>query len=436
MGGAKFHPHTRPFHVIPVPNVITLPILFVTGTCLGAIINLGIYRLAYFRRRISPWCRTRDLLPPRTWSDRIPILGWWSLRREAEFHGTLFWIRPMLLELCCGLTVAGLYWLEVVEGAVNVSPQMPGLRPGATESAALIAQFSIHVVLLFLMTVATFIDIDEQTVPDAITVPGTIIALLLAAWCISPALPAQQIDWKQPQPNQLILPLRFDYPDHLSAFLQGAASLAVGLAIYLGWCFALLPRRWRLGVGFRKAWRVMWRRIFSRPDWHWVLPLAVAGCAGIIAGWLHGGEAWRGLMTALVGLAVGGGMIWIIRLVGSATLQREAMGFGDVTLLAMIGAFIGWQPVMIVFFIAPFVGAVVGILQWIVIRDNVIPYGPFLCLAALCVMIFWAPMWESAGPMFEVPWLVPSAIAICLPVLAGLLYGWRLIKQRYMPLDY
>ena len=57
------------------------------------------------------------------------------------------------------------------------------------------------------------------------------------------------------------------------------------------------------------------------------------------------------------------------------------MGFGDVTLMAMIGAFMGWQPCMIVFFLSPFAGAVVGLVQWCLIRDNVIPYGPFLCLA-------------------------------------------------------
>ena len=137
-------------------------------------------------------------------------------------------------------------------------------------------------------------------------------------------------------------------------------------------------------------------------------------------------------MSALVGLAAGGGIVWVIRLVGSTALGREAMGFGDVTLMAMIGAFLGWQPVLIAFFIAPFVGAIVGLVQWIVIRDNVIPFGPFLCLAALVVVVFWAMIWDSAAGMFEVPWLVPSAIAICLPILGLLLVGWRRVKQQML----
>ena len=100
-------------------------------------------------------------------------------------------------------------------------------------------------------------------------------------------------------------------------------------------------------------------------------------------------------------------------------------------LMAMIGAFLGWQAAIIVFFIAPCVGAVFGILQWLLIRENILPYGPFLCLGGLITVIFWSPLWTQASEMFEVPWLVPSAIVVCLPLLAGLLYGLRLLKIRF-----
>src|SRR6185436_5201682 len=118
------------------------------------------------------------------------------------------------------------------------------------------------------------------------------------------------------------------------------------------------------------------------------------GCAGVVAAWYQDGEQWRGLFSALVGLAVGGGIVWLIRLIGGAVVKREAIGFGDVTLMAMIGAFVGWQPVLIVFFMAPFVGAIVGLLQWIMIGENVIPFGPFLCLGALTTVVFWAAVWD------------------------------------------
>jgi leader peptidase (prepilin peptidase) / N-methyltransferase len=415
-------------------------LLFILGACIGALVNLGIYRLAFFRRRISPWSFRRSQVPQRTWLQRIPIIGWLSLRREEKLHGRGFWFRPMMLELLFALGVPALFWLETVHFALNTLPLFPGLRPAAPQfQAALHVQFAIHVVLLTLMAVATFIDVDERSIPDSLTVPGTIIALLLAALCTSPALPSLQLDLNQPRAADLVLPLRFDYPtvDLAGAgpFLQSPASLAVGLAIYWLWCFALLPRRWRSGVGFVKAWRVMWRRIAARSELVWVLPLIIAGGIFVAAAWARDGEVWHGLLSALVGLAVGAGIVWVIRLIGGAMLKQEAMGFGDVTLMAMIGAFLGWQAVLIVFFIAPFVGAVFGILQWIILRENVLPFGPFLCLAALVVVLFWAPLWNYASPMFDVPWLVPLAIAICLPLLAGMLYGVRMAKMRLLKDD-
>jgi leader peptidase (prepilin peptidase)/N-methyltransferase len=65
------------------------------------------------------------------------------------------------------------------------------------------------------------------------------------------------------------------------------------------------------------------------------------------------------------------------------------MGFGDVKLLAMIGAFMGWQMAILTFFMAPFFGIVTGIVNLVAKKDHTIPYGPFLSIAAL-VALFWA----------------------------------------------
>ena len=65
------------------------------------------------------------------------------------------------------------------------------------------------------------------------------------------------------------------------------------------------------------------------------------------------------------------------------------MGGGDVKLLAMIGAFLGWQQALLTFFIAPFFGLVVGVFNILTKKDHTIPYGPFLSLAAL-LSLFWS----------------------------------------------
>ena len=87
------------------------------------------------------------------------------------------------------------------------------------------------------------------------------------------------------------------------------------------------------------------------------------------------------MLTSLIGMAATGGLVWGVRLIGSFSLRREAMGFGDVTLMMMIGTFLGWQAGPILFFLSPFAAIVIGLAQLIFRRDDVIPYGPFLCLA-------------------------------------------------------
>jgi leader peptidase (prepilin peptidase)/N-methyltransferase len=69
--------------------------------------------------------------------------------------------------------------------------------------------------------------------------------------------------------------------------------------------------------------------------------------------------------------------------------ETESMGTGDVKLLAMIGAFLGWQKTLLTFLLAPFFGLIIGIINLLTKKDHTIPYGPFLSLAAALSM-FWA----------------------------------------------
>lgn len=68
--------------------------------------------------------------------------------------------------------------------------------------------------------------------------------------------------------------------------------------------------------------------------------------------------------------------------------EITCMGGGDVSLMAMIGAFLGWKLALVTFFVAPFFGAIVGLYILAKKRSHLIPYGPFLSLAAL-VGLLW-----------------------------------------------
>ncbi|MDD4893708.1 MAG: prepilin peptidase [Candidatus Omnitrophica bacterium] len=105
------------------------------------------------------------------------------------------------------------------------------------------------------------------------------------------------------------------------------------------------------------------------------------------------------MLDSFLGIIAGGGIIYLTAklfdLVYFKLLKRppiqgetESMGGGDVKLLAMIGAFLGWQAAIFVFFLAPFFGAVIGIINLFVKKDHTIPYGPFLSIAAIFA-VFW-----------------------------------------------
>jgi prepilin signal peptidase PulO-like enzyme (type II secretory pathway) len=157
----------------------------------------------------------------------------------------------------------------------------------------------------------------------------------------------------------------------------------------------------------------------------------VLGTAGIVLVWRTGGLPWIGLLTSLVGLAAGGGVIWLVRVIGAVTLGREAMGFGDVTLMAAIGSFVGWQACVMIFFLAPCLGLVLGIAQLILGGSRQIPYGPFLCLATLVVVLAWRACWDRFALVFFDPWLVPTVMGICFVALFVMLGALQFVRSRF-----
>ena len=106
------------------------------------------------------------------------------------------------------------------------------------------------------------------------------------------------------------------------------------------------------------------------------------------------------MFNSFLGIIMGGGIIYLtgfifdlvyFRLMKKPPIQgeTESMGGGDVKLLAMIGAFLGWQKAILTFFLAPFFGIIIGVINLIVKKDHTLPYGPFLSLAAI-LSLFWA----------------------------------------------
>lgn len=130
--------------------------------------------------------------------------------------------------------------------------------------------------------------------------------------------------------------------------------------------------------------------------------------------WIKAHPHWHGFAWSLAGAACGACGTWLIRALASLALGQEAMGTGDITLMAMIGSFLGWQPTVVVLLLAPLCGLVIGALLLLLrgagraaaalvpawrgtgATRSYLPYGPFLCLASCIVLFTWKWIW-----MFE-----------------------------------
>jgi len=103
------------------------------------------------------------------------------------------------------------------------------------------------------------------------------------------------------------------------------------------------------------------------------------------------------VLPKVLGAVIGAGIIILIAIVGSAVFRKEAMGGGDVKLMAMIGIYLGWWPhLAITLLAASLVGSIVGgslILFRKKKMGSQIPFGPFLAIGALLSLLYGDLIW-------------------------------------------
>ena len=128
---------------------------------------------------------------------------------------------------------------------------------------------------------------------------------------------------------------------------------------------------------------------------HLIIP-DVISLPGILLGLLAAATVLPiGFINSLIGVMLGGGMLWLLAILSPYVFGKEGLGGGDIKLLAMIGAFLGWQPVLLTLMLASVLGAVVGIALLackVMERGHYIPFGPFLVGGALVALFFQADL--------------------------------------------
>jgi len=146
--------------------------------------------------------------------------------------------------------------------------------------------------------------------------------------------------------------------------------------VVFGWSALLVPR-----LVFACAMVVL----FAIDLEHQLLPNVIT-LPGIVVGVIASAVLPPGIVDALIGVLIGGGVLWLI---GEAYFRysgQEGMGGGDVKMLAMIGAFLGWKLVLVTLVLSSIAGSLIG-LAVIAFRKGgmkyALPYGTFLALGAL-----------------------------------------------------
>ena len=431
-----------------LPIAICCLLLVVLGGFIAAWINWAVYSWSVFSRRpLSPWMTLLDeeqeSLGDRTWLDKIPVYGWWRLRRQRGELGNGFWIRPLLIELTW---IIGLPWFwhwQLGGGLLGfTSATLPVIAgwDGLAET-----WFWCHTILIALLFIATFIDFDEKLIPDQITVPGTLLGLTIAAafpWSRLPELAAIAA-------GPIVSPVHFRAPSPLPSaghWCFGWWGIALAVGVFTIWILSLFPRISPFHLGFGKGIKYTIASVV-RPKrktkcdirqvnrgpflLSWILTaILVVGVPLLFAAWMLLPAAnWISLMGAIIGMGIAGGLIWGIRIVGGAALGMQAMGFGDVTLMAMIGTFIGWQASVSGFIYGIMAAMLCAIVLFIIFRNSYLAFGPYLAFGAVASIYWWEPTWVGGkqGMFAFGPWL-GLVLLVSLVLMAILLPLVRWLK--------
>jgi len=350
--------------------------LIVLGACVGSFCNVLIYRLPRGESVVFPPSHCTACGRAIKWYDNVPILSWLVLRGRCRFCRAAISPRYILVEAGTAAIIAGLYVCYFVLQ----------IRDGAGEFGRAWPMFVAHAALLCGLLVCTVVDVTHWIVPLEVCWIVSLIGVAASA--------AAPHAWMPP-----ISPV------------AGAMSLAAAAGLVV----ANLLLRYRLlqrsfigasdkprptkdetakpgkpkppAVAITAAHGVNPRKEILRELLFLAVPLAFAfgahmlltrvPAAADVAERLTSGPVGKhvnALLAAMLGYLVGGLWIWGIRILGTLAFGKEAMGLGDVHIMAAVGAVTGWIVPSITFFVAPVIGVAWAVALWLKKRQRELPY--------------------------------------------------------------
>jgi len=137
-------------------------------------------------------------------------------------------------------------------------------------------------------------------------------------------------------------------------------------------------------------------------------------------------------LFSITGLLVGFGVTQLVLWIGQRVFRKAAMGFGDVKFMAMMGAFLGWEDVLLTFFLGCVLGAIAGVAHRLRTGDAYIYFGPFLAMGGAISLFLGKDLkgllvayqdWQRTSP--EAPWVTSVAAGVSLVLLIWLVRRGR-----------
>jgi leader peptidase (prepilin peptidase) / N-methyltransferase len=446
-GGTRIH--LSPDFILTVASYFPLLFVFAFGASVGSLLNVLVYRLPRGEGVVFPASRCPSCGTGLTWRENIPIVGWLVLRGRCRFCKSRISPEYPIVEAFVAVlfTATAFLWYVVPWDAAWLGVHWGGLRPEWAVSGIGLTWPMLGLVYLLLgcLVAMTLIDARTFTIPMVLTWVPAVGALAIhplhAAWIQvrHGSLPfvAPGWTWTIPTPGWV----------GLGAAVGGCVGLGIGLGLLrLGWIGRSFAdyEAWErsvnggggaegaavgggaggggvdadngedpthLWVQYPHARREMVRELA------FLAPCVVLMLVGAWVGEMYfaanqrpnpdpflpplgpGMPLWlEALGGVLLGYVVGGGVVWAVRIGGSLAFGKEAMGLGDVHLMAAVGACLGWIDATLAFFLAAFVGMAWWVLGAVVGGGRLprtIPYGPYLAVATL--LVIWGKPWLEWG---------------------------------------
>ncbi len=430
-------------------EIVQVLFVFAFGACIGSLTNVLVYRLPLGLDVVTPTSRCPSCGTKLTWRENVPIFGWLMLRGRCRFCRSSISAEYPLVEAFVGLLFVLLYVVLYADQGRFLGLHVGVMRPewGLNGFRTTWPTYVIWVVLFSCLTAATIIDARTYHIPMVLTWVPALVGVLFhlghALWVQYGGLHlmfARGWTWTIPTPSVN------DWP-WIGASLGGMLGLLLSnillsrgvmrrsFADYDEWESQALGQRQEAGGGpggpgepaattdlwirYPHARREMLRElIFLAPCVG--LGLAGAGLAVKLGGpWsVHPatGAALAGMPAplwltvlggSLMGFLIGGGFLWLMRIVFSLALGKEALGLGDIHLMAAVGACLGWIDATLAFFGAALVGLVWTILGAILGGKikRAMPFGPYLAIATLLIVL--CKPWIEMGLGRLMPHLAP-----------------------------